>query len=178
VRNGVFVFWTAVGTALILTLIRLYGFLENTMFYFSFRQIATRPLRDASIVGLLITLGIPLATGLILTYLGRQSLVGPATGAGFQAALLQSWPVLFFPSLRPYLVPDSLVDQPVKLFVIHGLYVASYSMLSRLGAWLGVFTLSTTLPPSPASERDSAVRNIVLALAASALWQILLSLWS
>lgn len=170
-------FWTAVGTACILAMIRIYGFLEGTRFYFAFRHLATRASEDTSVFGLLVTLSIPLASGFGLTYAARRPVVGPATGAGFLAALLQSWPILFFSELRPSLVPPWLVGQPVKLFVLHGLYIGSYSMISRMGALLGVLALSQRPWFSSAPRHESAIRNILIGLIVAAVWQVLVSFW-
>lgn len=176
-RNKSTIFWTSVGIIMLLGFIRLYGFLHKTIFYWTFHNLATRSLKDASIVGLFITLAIPLITGIILVIVAKRPLIGVATASGFLATLLQSWPILFFTNLRPYLVPLWLKGHPFKIFILQCLYIASYTILCRLGALIASRKYSKSVEYFQETKKDSAMQTILLGIVVCIIWQVLSSLW-
>jgi len=172
------ILWTAVGTMIILGLIRLYGFLHKTIYYWTFHNLATRSLQDASIVGLLITLAIPVITGSILVISAQKPLIGVATASGFLATLLQSWPILFFTNLRPQMIPTSLTGHPFQLFFLQSLFIVSYTVLCRFGALITSQKYRKSDKYAHKFKEDSALRTILLGLIICIIWQLLSSLWS
>jgi hypothetical protein len=112
-----------------------------------------------------------------LVTVARKSLIVEATASGFLATLLQSWPILFFTNLRPYLVPYWLEGHPFKLFILQSLFIATYTSLCRLGAWLASHHFNLT-KQSQKHERDSRMREILIGIIVSVIWQVLSSLWS
>jgi len=171
------ILWIAVGTIMILGFTRIYGFLHTTAFYWTFHNLATNSLKDASVIGLFIVIAIPIITGVILVNVSRKPIIGIATASGFLATLLQSWPILFFTNLRPYLVPYWLKDNPFKLFILQLLYIGSYTLLCRLGAFFASRNLLKTQDKSMNLEVDSPMRTILLGIIVCLIWQVLSSLW-
>lgn len=171
------VYWLAIGTISILGLTRIYGFLYGTSYYWSFRSIATHQLEDSNLIGMVITLLIPVLVGVMIASLSSVPVSRTAAGAGFLAALLQSWPVLFFTNVRSDLVPNALLSQPLKLFSLHLLYVLSYTFLAWVSAWVVDALRGRRDRYAVDGRADTVVRTVLIGLLVCLIWQVLSSLW-
>ncbi len=130
------------GTVVLLFLTQVYGWVFfRTPTYFSVLDIATVSDRDISTWGLFFRVLLPWLTGLFLGLWSEGYPQKEAAISGFMASLLQSWPVLYFPHLRPFLLPSSLVMRPVLTLTVYAMFIISYSVLSYFGAISALYYL-------------------------------------
>ncbi len=149
--------WFLFGIVFLMILTTLYGeFFFGTRQYFSFLDIATVGQNDIPLSGLLLRLAMPLVTGLIIGIGSKANPRVEAAVAGFAAALLISWPVLFFPNLRPYLISLSLRSRTILLYTIYALFMLSYASLALIGAMIATYFRSFgAAGPEPAAAPEA-----------------------
>lgn len=168
-----FILWSLIQLALVLAALRLYGFLQETQYYFTPQDIATRPYQDLNPIAFALALLVPCFAAAVGIYISRAPDSSAVTFGTFLAALLQSWPAIYFPDVRSVLLPDSLKDQPMKILVLYSLYIASYTLLAKATATV---TLASRRWTSEL-QRDGPFREIAVGLAVSAIWQLVVNFW-
>jgi hypothetical protein len=173
---------TLLGTGLLLILSRLYGMIFfNTRHYFSFVDIATSRPEDVSLLGVAAKLLLPVLSGFAVAFVVKRGAAVEAAASGFLGSFLLSWPFLYFPDVRDFMLPVELSGRKVVVVLIFGLFILTYTLLGRLGA--SIWELTTRVPIrgklsnvlSSLNLKD-AVRNIVLSLIGALLWQLVLML--
>jgi hypothetical protein len=172
------------GTTNLLFLTYLYGLLFfDTTQYFSFNDLATSSIRDVHLFGAIVRLLLPAIVGFAIARMSRGDPLREATVTGFLCSLLLCWPGIFFPRLRTYFVgDDTLAADPLKLFLVYGVFLGSYSVLARLGALAGIYygKLKNQAVGSALWKKvktSEVAVTIILGLATNLIWEILIRLF-
>ncbi len=166
------------GTVLLLVLTWLYGeIFVGTSTYFSFADLASSSHTDLPIWGLILRLLVPVLVGFAVAAVSTGNPRKEATLSGAIGSFLHAWPALYV-----NYVPQFLEGQRARTMVVYGLFVLSYTALANLGALLAFYWAKATQSPRVAAffqgvQLADAVRDIVLGLIASAVWQLAIELW-
>src|ERR1700730_10558347 len=125
---------------------------------------------------------LPVVVGFGLACLSNGSPLLEATLSGFLASLLLSWPAIYFPELRRYLVKQSLATQPVRLLTTYALFIFSYAVLARLGAVGGIWSRQKIVRAGTDSllkkvRLADVIWTIIIGLLTNGIWEILIRRW-
>lgn len=171
--------WVAIGTICLFVLSRIYGIIFfETKYYFTPSDIANASNNELEVIGILLRLALPIIAGILIGYASRGKPTTEALLSGFLTALLLSWPVIYFPTTRSLLLPSSIASKPGLIWAIYGSFIASYSLLCKTGANMGLllrkFSTTTTFKSLFAIlDMKDALRTVIIGVITTALWNLL-----